>query len=173
MRALARLLVPLAALVLVAGACGDDDGLPDVADDAASDLVDQVTDEGGDAGEEAEAPDEVEAPGELVLGYQVTGDPGAVVELEVIPYFDGQPQSPLRPTMGVPNDGTLNATLFTPFIESAEITVSSVQGGDAVITGIYGRPADPDDPFGGVIVEQELSSVTVTPGGEIAMLSIP
>lgn len=171
MRTIVRLLATVAALVLVAAGCGDDD-LADATDEAVQDVVDQATD-AADGGETSDGGGDAEAPGELLLGYQVTGDPGAVVELEVVPYFDGQPQSPMRPTMGVPNDDTLNATLFTPFIESAEITVSSVQGGTAVITGIYGRPEDPGDPFSGVVVDEELSSITVEPGGEIAQLSIP
>ena len=61
--------------------------------------------------------------------------------------------------------------LFTTFIDGAVMTLKVTEGGPATIVGFRGTAQDPNNPFGGYVVAQELSTVELE-RGKISVLSL-
>ena len=61
--------------------------------------------------------------------------------------------------------------LFTTFIDGAVMTLKVTEGGPATIVGFRGTAQDPNNPFAGYVVAQELSTVELE-RGKISVLSL-
>jgi hypothetical protein len=159
----------LAALAFVLAGCGDDDdGAVAPAGDAV--VEDEVQDVAGEAGtsEDGTAGDAAE---DSAIGWQLTGDPGTVVELETVGVSDGVEQPSLDQQFTLEEEPT--RLMFTVFIDSAEVTLAVTEGGAVTADAISGRLVDPDDPFGGIEVIEVLGSVEVPADGSEVVLTIP
>ncbi len=95
-----------------------------------------------------------------VLGYQVTAEPGTVLEIETVAVADGIAQSPLPQTLTIRDEPA--PMLFTVFVDSATIDVEITDGDSATFEVIRGHMVDPEDPFGGIEVTETLQTVEIT-----------
>jgi hypothetical protein len=157
-------------LCLLAG-CGDDD------DASSTPAGGQATSTTAPAGGGAAEPEDLPgASGEddpnnpWVLGYRVTGPAGSQIEVDVVAVAAGeeQPSFSQRPEVG---DEPWTA-VFTNWVESATLEITSIAGGPVTVEGITGRFTDADDPFGGIDVSEVHGSVEVG-AGETVTLEVP
>lgn len=178
---LMRRLTAVTSVVLVLGltACGSDsedaeDANPEVgttqspqADDPAqSDESTEST--GGTGGDTAVAEGSDENP--LVLGFEISGPPGTVVEATTTTVADGEEQPEFDQTWTI--DEEPRWQLFSAFVQGAVMTLKVVEGGPATVKGFRGNAVDPNDPTAGYAVSEELTTLEAEPG-KIAVLSLP
>jgi hypothetical protein len=153
------LLVTATLLALLVSACGgdSDDGAGGGAGEDPSNTLaspdDAATESGGDA--------DLENP--LALGLVVEGQPGTVIDYEIIGYYQGDEQQPIGGETTMDDESI--QILLTNFIEQATFDVQVVEGGPVTVKGVRGRMEDPEDPFGGIAVEEELYSSELASGG--------
>lgn len=175
---LMRRLTAVTSVVLVLGlaACGSDsedaeDANPEVGttqgpqtdDPAQSDESTEST--GGDTAV-AEGSDE----NPLVLGFEISGPPGTVVEATTTTVADGEEQPEFDQTWTI--DEEPRWQLFSAFVQGAVMTLKVVEGGPATVKGFRGNAVDPNDPTAGYAVAEELTTLEAEPG-KIAVLSLP
>lgn len=178
---LMRRLTAVTSVVLVLGlaACGSDsedaeDANPEVgttqspqADDPAqSDESTEST--GSTGGDTAVAEGSDENP--LVLGFEISGPPGTVVEATTTTVADGEEQPEFDQTWTI--DEEPRWQLFSAFVQGAVMTLKVVEGGPATVKGFRGNAVDPNDPTAGYAVAEELTTLEAEPG-KIAVLSLP
>jgi hypothetical protein len=159
-------IVATTTLLLATAACGGDDDELTGADDPT------VTAAGPeeDGNDDAAAPSEQDDPANpLVLGYQVTGEPGTQLEIEVIAIADGVEQQAFDQTPILRNEPFW--LVFSTFIDSATITISVTEGEPATLEVFYGRAADPDNPTLGVDIVDPLETIEV--GSEPVTVELP
>lgn len=175
---LMRRLTAVTSVVLVLGltACGSDsedaeDANPEVGttqgpqtDDPAQ--SDEST--GGTGGDTAVAEGSDENP--LVLGFEISGPPGTVVEATTTTVADGEEQPEFDQTWTI--DEEPRWQLFSAFVQGAVMTLKVVEGGPATVKGFRGNAVDPNDPTAGYAVSEELTTLEAEPG-KIAVLSLP
>ena len=106
----------------------------------------------------------------IVLGYEISGPAGTVVEANTVAVVDGVAQQDLDQTWQL-TDGP-KSMLFTVFVDEAVITFEVTEGGPAMIVGFRGNSVDPEDPFLGHVVAEELGSAEL-PAGEITTFNLP
>jgi len=124
------------------------------------------------APESAGEDDDVEAAGdqESVIGFEIRGPGGTVVETTTVAMTGGAAQSDLDQVWEL--DSEPEGQLFTTFVDSAEVTVEVTEGGPVTIVGFRGIMNDAQDPFGGYAISEELARLDVEVGAT-AVLSIP
>lgn len=159
-----RLIVASAlAVALGSAACGSDSDTSSDADLAESVAVPAETSEGGD---------EVVASSDnpIVLGYEISGSAGTVVEANMAAVVDGVAQQDFDQILQL-NDGP-KSMLFTVFVDEAVITFEVTEGGPAMVVGFRGNFVDPENPFLGHVVAEELGSAELL-AGEITTFDLP
>jgi hypothetical protein len=151
------------AVALGSAACGSDSDTSSDADTAESVAVPAETREAGDG---------VEASSEnpIVLGYKISGPAGTVVKANTVAMVDGVAQQDFDQTWQL-TDGP-RSMLFTAFVDEAVITLEVTEGGPAMVVGFRGNFVDPENPFLGHVVAEELGSAEL-PAGEITMFELP
>jgi hypothetical protein len=165
-RGLRSALPGLLSVALMLGGCGDDDG----ATAAPTDTRSQTTASDAPAAD-GPVPTDVDDPNNpWVLGYEVRGPEGSVVDIEVLAVAQGQEQQPFsqRPTLR----GEPVSALFTNWVESATLEITVAEGGPVTVEGIRARYLDPDQPFDGIEVSEVHGSVEVA-GGATVTLQVP
>jgi len=168
-RLVAAMLV--ASLAVTGAGCSGDDDLADrdaPTTTGAAPGDDDSGDDGSGDGDPAEDGSDDEVPADL--GWQISGGPGTVVEVVSIGTYAGDEQQPLEQTVTIGDEPA--HLLFTGFIESATVEVTVTEGGPVVVEGIRGRAADPENPFGGIVVVEVLVNAEVGPG-ETATIAFP
>jgi hypothetical protein len=174
-----RTTIRLVAAVLVAslavtgaGCSGDDDpagsDAPTTTGAAPGDDGSGDGDDGSGDGDPAEDGGADEVPADL--GWQISGAPGTVVQVVSTGTYAGDEQQPLEQTVTIGDEPA--HLLFTGFIESATVEVTVTEGGPVVVEGLRGRAADPENPFGGIVVVEVLVNAEVGPG-ETATIAFP
>jgi hypothetical protein len=150
-RTTTRLLAVLLATGLALGgaACGGDDGSSTPAEPTATETT-------GASSEDDASSESATAPEDSDLGWRISGEPGSVVEVTSLTRYAGQDQQPLDQTFTLTDEPRL--LLFTVFIESAEVEVVVTEGGPVLVEGFWGHLADPDNPFGEIVVDEVLAS---------------
>lgn len=169
--------VAIAALVGGVGACGsgsDDAAEPDAradsSDEASGGQATVIT--GAPAGDD-EAGDEdivVSDDNPVVLGFEISGPAGTVIETTTAAVADATAQPELDQTWQLTDEPKWQ--LFTTFVDGAVITLKVTEGGPATIVGFRGTAADPNDPTRGYVMAEELSTVELV-RGTISVLSLP
>lgn len=158
-------IVAMAGLLVSVAACGGSGDEPTAADPT-------VTTAGsGDGGtDNTAAPSEEDDPANpLTLGYQVAGEPGTELEIEVIAVADGVEQQAMDQTPILTDEPFW--MLLTTFIDSATITISVTEGQSATLEIFYGRAVDPDNPTLGVDIVNPLDTIEV--GSEPVTVELP
>lgn len=158
-------LIAASALVVALGsaACGSDS---DTASDADLTETAAVPADTRDAGDEVVASSE----NPIVLGYEISGPAGTVVEANVVAVADGVEQNDFDQTWQL-TDGP-EGMLFTVFVDEAVLTLEVTEGGPATIVGFRGNMVDPENPFGGYVVAEELGTAEL-PAGEVTTFNLP
>jgi hypothetical protein len=151
------------AVALGSAACGS-------GSDTSSDT--DLAESGAVPAETRQRGDEVVASSDnpIVLGYEISGPAGTVVEANIVAVVDGVAQQDFDQIWQL-TDGP-ESMLFTGFVDDAVITLEVTDGGPAVIVGFRGNFVDPDNPFLGHIVAEELGSAEL-PAGEITTFNLP
>jgi hypothetical protein len=130
----------------------------------------------GDAGATPNTPTEgggdieVSEGNPLVLGFEISGPAGTVIETTTTTVVDVQEQPKLDQTWQL--SGEPKWQLFTPFVDGAVMTLKVTKGGPAKVVGFRGNAKDPNDPTVGYVVSEELSTVELT-SGKTSVLSLP
>jgi hypothetical protein len=107
---------------------------------------------------------------ELELGFELRGPAGTVIETTAVAVADGVAQSDLDQVWELA--GEPEGLLFSAFVDSAEVTVEVTEGGPVTIVSFRGALNDPEDPFGGYAISEELATLDVEVGAA-SVLSIP
>jgi hypothetical protein len=158
-------IVATTTLLLASAACG---GGGDELTAADPTVTTAGAEEGGN--DDAAAPSEQDDPANpLVLGYQVTGEPGTELEIEVVAVADGVAQQAFDQTPILRDEPFW--MLFTTFIDSATITISISEGEPATLEVFYGRAVDPENPTLGVDIVDLLETIEV--GSEPITVELP
>jgi hypothetical protein len=143
-------------MLLAAAACGGgNDDAPNAAETTAATAPSDDSGNGANAGPSGD--DDPANP--LVLGYQVAGEPGTELELEVVAVADGVEQQAMdqRPIL---RDEPFWILLST-FVDSATITISVTEGESATLEVFYGRAVNPDNPTLGVEIVEPIETIEV------------
>lgn len=151
------------AVALGSAACGSDSDTSSDADLAESVAVPAETREAG--GEVVASSDNP-----IVLGYEISGPAGTVVEANTVAVADGVAQQDFDQIWQL-TDGP-EGMLFTVFVDEAVITLEVTEGGPATVVGFRGNFVDPDNPFLGHVVAEELGSAEL-PAGETTTFELP
>jgi hypothetical protein len=151
------------AVALGSAGCGSDSDTATDVDLAGSATVPEDVGEGGD---------EVVASADnpIVLGYEISGPAGTVVEANTVAVVDGVDQNDFDQTWQL-TDGP-KGQMFTVFVDEVVLTLEVTEGGPATIVGFRGNSVDPDDPFLGYVMAEELGSAEL-PTGEITTFNLP
>jgi hypothetical protein len=176
-----RLTGVLAGAVLILGlaACGSDSG--DSEAGSATDAVSEAV-EGQSEGAAIESSQPTEPPAEggedvvvsadnpIVLGFEISGPAGTVIETTTAAVVDATAQPELDQTWQLA--GEPKWQLFSTFVDGAVMTLKVTEGGPATIVGFRGNAQDPNNPFAGYVVAEDLSTVELE-RGKISVLSLP
>lgn len=136
--------------------------------DAPTDGATPAEGDGGAEGDTGQA--EVSAENPLVLGFEISGPAGTVIETTTTAVADGDEQPELDQTWTLA--GEPKWQLFTSFVQGAVMTLKVTEGGPATIQGFRGTYEDPENPMAGYVVSEELSTVEAE-RGKISVLSLP
>lgn len=152
-------------LLLGATACGGGD---DELTTTNPSITTAMSDSGGS--DEAAATGEADDPSNpLVLGYQVAGEPGTELEIELIAVADGADQQTIDQTPILRDEPFW--MLLSTFIDSATITISVTEGEPVTLEVFYGRAVDPNNPALGVDIVDPLETIEV--GSEPVTVELP
>lgn len=158
-----RLLLLLLSALAVLGlaACSSDDGDDaDAATDPATEAAGSGSGGSSDEGTSEAAGDDAENP--TVFGYDVDGPSGTTVVVVSTLVAQGQEQPPMSATWSITDRARWQ--LYSNWIESGEVEFEVTEGGPATVRIIRGRAVDPNDPFAGIEVLEEVASIEVAPG---------
>jgi hypothetical protein len=165
-----RLTVLLAAAVLALGvsACGSDS---DASTDAQADAEPAATvpvESDAPAGNNEGAVETDDNP--LVLGYEVSGPAGTIVEITSVVDVGGGETQEMETTMELADEPEWQ--MFTNWVQGVELTLDVTEGGPATITGFRGNYVNVDNPFDGYVIAEDLGSAEL-PSGAVTTFGLP
>lgn len=161
-----RLAAVLTGAILIFGlsACGSDSDITDESNSANSSASEDSTTTEGDG--EAE----VSQSNPLVLGFEISGPAGTVVEVSTVAVAGGTEQPKLDQTFQL--TGEPKWQLFSTFIEEAVMTLKVTEGGPAKIVGFRANYKDSNDPTKGYVIDEELKTMDLD-SGKVSVVMLP